>query len=363
MLTIIVEPPCQLVAEGKALRLEQDGNLIRRVPFYQIDCLMIRGKVQLCANVLRQSAAHAIPVLITASRAGTDAAWVTPGQQPSVMLRIAQHRILAKSELTLELSRRVVQAKLNGYRLALRVPQTRSTENRFRQGFESRLARSEALLLTATDTNVIRGIEGHVARAWFNFLGQQLFAHWEFKGRNRQPPKDPVNALLSFTYTLIQADVRGALQLRGFDSDIGFLHTPSPARASLVLDVLEPLRPLADCLVLDLCQTSLHPKQFNRQRGGACRLGKEARQIYFGALTKWRQGIMEALERPFGRNLWPQTPLPDTIVSLADLCRHLAHHLSIAVLSQSQTDEEAMPAAFADSDASEEQKRTTRVQS
>jgi CRISPR-associated protein Cas1 len=348
MMTVIVEPPYELKTEGKTLRMEQAGLLVKRIPFYQIDCLMIRGKVPLCADVLRQSAAHAVPVLITASRVGTDAAWVTAGQQPSVMLRIAQHRVLADQKLTIDMARKAVQAKFNGYRIALQLPQSQVAPADHRRLFESRLSQSDILLSNASNLDTIRGIEGNAAKLWFNFMSQQLHKDWAFNGRNRQPPKDPVNALLSFSYSMIQADIRSAIQLRGFDCDIGFLHSPSPARASLILDVLEPLRPLADSFVLALCQKLLMPTQFHTEQNGASRLGKEARPIYFSEITRWRQDVMNALAKPVDKPLWPDKPIPASIESLADLCRHLAHHLANDLLTISQTEEPEIPSGFAD---------------
>jgi CRISPR-associated protein Cas1 len=100
------------------------------------------------------------------------------------------------------------------------------------------------------------GQEGAAAIAYFQGLAQIIAPRWGFCGRNRGPPRDPVNALLSLCYTLAAQTILRTLQRKGFDPALGFLHPPEAGRHSLVLDALEPIRPEIDRFVLQLLE---HP--------------------------------------------------------------------------------------------------------
>jgi len=101
-------------------------------------------------------------------------------------------------------------------------------------------------------------------------------------------PKDPINALMSLTYTMAMGDVHSTVHERGLDPCVGFLHALLPGRESLVLDVLEPLRCGADAFVLQLLDCGIRPKHFTYSAEYGCRLNKEGRQLYFTQWSEWR---------------------------------------------------------------------------
>jgi CRISPR-associated protein Cas1 len=116
------------------------------------------------------------------------------------------------------------------------------------------LATSAASVRSASDLDGLRGIEGDASRAYFSVF-QHLVSRegFQFGGRSRRPPRDNVNAALSFVYTLLMHDARAALEAAGLDSQVGFLHRDRPGRPSLALDLMEEFRGfLADRLVLSL---------------------------------------------------------------------------------------------------------------
>ncbi|MBK8972663.1 MAG: CRISPR-associated endonuclease Cas1 [Hahellaceae bacterium] len=343
MMSVVIEPPYTLRSEGKTLRLEVNGELIRRIPYYQIDSLMIRGKVDLNAEVFRQCAAHGVPTLLVGARQHEGGSWVVGAAPPSVMLRVAQHRATAEPAAHQQLVRALVQAKFNGYRIALNQPVFSRGPALDRSTFLEGLQARERQLQASRDSDEARGLEGTMAREWFRLMGQQLQSSWGFSGRNRQPPKDPVNALLSLTYTILLADVQSALTLRGLDVGVGFLHVPTPGRASLALDLLEPLRPLADAWVLSLCQQVLMPEHFTRESSRARYLSKGGRSLYYPALANWRQQFATHLTLEQTPELWPAVALPQALDSLGDLCRHLAHQIAGMLLRVMRVDEAETP--------------------
>ena len=139
------------------------------------------------------------------------------------------------------------------------------------------------LALTATDPEILRGVEGSGAKIYFDVFDKLILQRKEafsFENRNRRPPTDPVNAMLSFGYSLLANDCASALESVGLDSYVGFLHRDRPGRESLALDLMEELRPcLADRFVLTLVNNRvMRAADFDFRESGAVLLTKEGRR-------------------------------------------------------------------------------------
>tara|TARA_R110002073_G_C9493103_1_gene580985 strand:- start:2511 stop:3062 length:552 start_codon:yes stop_codon:yes gene_type:complete len=147
--------------------------------------------------------------------------------------------------------------------------------------------------------DALRGAEGSGARLYFEqwplLLRTKNFA---WNGRNRRPPKDPLNALLSFGYTLLQSDCIAALASVGLDPAVGFLHQDRPGRLSLALDLMEEFRiPVVDRLVLALVNTGqFRSKDFDTQGSGAVLMSDDARKKF---LTKYQEQKQKELQHQF----------------------------------------------------------------
>lgn len=147
----------------------------------------------------------------------------------------------------------------------------------------------------------LRGIEGEAAQRTFDGFDSLILQQREtfaFSGRSRRPPLDPINALLSFAYTLLAHDCAAALEGAGLDPYVGFLHRPRPGRTSLALDLMEELRPVcADRFVLScINQKQLTAKHCQRQESGAVLLTDEGRRAF---LTAWQQRKQQTIQHPF----------------------------------------------------------------
>ena len=147
----------------------------------------------------------------------------------------------------------------------------------------------------------LRGIEGAAAAGFFQGYTQLFAPTLTFSGRNRRPPRDPVNAALSLGYTLLHAEAVHAAHTAGLDPMIGFFHELDFGRASLASDLIEPLRPQVDQWVWDSFRSEwLRPEHFGRE-GDACLLGKAGREHFFSAYERFARPRRRLLRRWCGK--------------------------------------------------------------
>ncbi len=163
------------------------------------------------------------------------------------------------------------------------------------------------------------GIEGAAARQWFELLARHLDQNWKFTGRNRRPPRDPVNAMLSLGYTLLHSQIRQQLLTSGFDISLGFLHQPYPAREALTLDFLELFRSGVDVLVLQLIHNrQITPEHFYYRSSEGCRLSKAARPIFYDHWANHRENWPSPVRLNEAR---PTRPLNEQILGQITVMR------------------------------------------
>lgn len=156
-------------------------------------------------------------------------------------------------------------------------------------------------ILAATELDSLRGLEGAAATVYFSVWDQMILGNkdvFTFQARSRRPPKDPVNALLSFAYSLLANDCAAALESVGLDAYVGFLHRDRPGRSSLALDLMEELRPcVADRFVLTSINNRIFQKtDFEYRESGGVYLKDDARRIF---LQRWQERKRESLTHPF----------------------------------------------------------------
>jgi len=146
---------------------------------------------------------------------------------------------------------------------------------------ENPLKSRKKLVQEQSTLDQVRGVEGSAAREYFAYWSKMLADPWSFPGRNRRPPTDPVNSLLSFAYGLLRSQVMAAVHLAGLDPYIGYLHEVHHGQPAMALDLMEEFRPLvADNLVLSMFnKQQLQPKDFQESLG-AYTLKDEARKLF-----------------------------------------------------------------------------------
>jgi len=175
----------------------------------------------------------------------------------------------------------------------------------------------------AVSLDVLRGVEGDAANQYFEIFNQMIIhqkEHFNMNGRNRRPPRDPINAMLSFAYTLLANDVQSALETVGLDPYVGFLHTDRPGRPSLALDLMEELRPyLADRLVLTLInRKQVAPGGFINHGGMAIHMTDDTRKEF---ISTWQKRKQDTIFHPYFQENIPLGLLPHAQATL--LARHI----------------------------------------
>jgi CRISPR-associated protein Cas1 len=165
---------------------------------------------------------------------------------------LLQHRVLAYPPACLDLARFVVAAKVRSQLQAARHYQRHGQTAATVCG--QRIQQVAQQLAAAQDLENLRGLEGQASAAWYELFAQLLAPPWHFPGRERRPPTDPVNALLSLGYMLLFRRLEGRCDALGLETGLGALHAFRPGRPSLVCDLIEPLRlPAVDRWVLQVC--------------------------------------------------------------------------------------------------------------
>ncbi len=290
--------------EGENLVAEVDGSERSRVPFHMLASVVIFGHIYVSPPLMLACASAGI-TLVLLDRFGRFQARIEGPMSGNVLLRRAQYRI---SETPMEVVRSILIGKISNQRAVL-MRALRDHGNDIAEAevqsinqIVDRLARIiRRVQLSDHTLDCLRGSEGEAANLYFSVFNSLIRSSEEemrWTGRSRRPPLDPVNALLSFLYTLLTHDCRSACEMIGLDLAVGFLHRDRPGRPSLALDLMEEMRPvLADRLVLSLInRRQLKAKDFEKRDGGAVIMSDDARKL---VLNAWQERKKEERLHPF----------------------------------------------------------------
>jgi CRISPR-associated protein Cas1 len=323
-----------VTTEGAALRkdgenivAEVEGEERARVPLHRLGSVVVFGAIFVSPPLIQALASGGI-TLVLLDRAGRFQARVEGPVAGNVLLRRTQYRV-AETAPT-EIVRSIVAAKIANQRAVLQRAirdhggDQDEAEGTAMQSAVDRLARIlRSIERPELDVDALRGVEGEGAQVYFGVFDHMLRSpdpEIRFRGRSRRPPLDPVNAVLSFVYTLLTHDCRSAAEGVGLDPAVGFLHRDRPGRPSLALDLMEELRPaLADRLVLSLInRRQLRATDFETRDGGAVTLSDDGRRT---VLTAWTERKKEERRHPFLDETAPLGLVPHLQALL--LARHL----------------------------------------
>ena len=293
----VQEPGSHVGKRSEHLVVRKDGQEITRAPMHAIRQVVIFGNVQVSTQALETLAANEIPVAYLTGHGRFIGAFA-PAEKKNVGLREAQFRRFADHAECLSLSKAVVRGKLTNQRALL----MRSLRGDGDRGSDEPAAQALAELIrrldSASSLETVLGLEGQGAALYFGEFGRFLRARppgrgFEFASRNRRPPRDPVNALLSFAYAILVKDCFAAVCTVGFDPYKGFFHANRHGKPSLALDLMEEFRPIiADSVVLTLINNEmLTPGDFVVWRE-ACQLTEAGRRTFFQAYEQRRATVV-----------------------------------------------------------------------
>ena len=283
VLTLFIDrKELQLELDGKRLLVRQSGATPQSLPLNMLDRVVIHSQVTLDSRLLGALGQHGVGVSIMQGRNGQRRLqFHSPGHNDA-RRRLAQYQLWHEADRRLNWSRQLVRGKTRAQLTLLQDAQLRRPD--LRRPLNAAL-KSIASLLSAidesTDMAVLLGLEGSSAASYFAGF-QRLFADsLDFTGRNRRPPRDPVNACLSLVYTLAHNEAARACHGAGLDPLLGYYHEPAYGRESMACDLIEPLRPHLDRWVWRLFRERLLGSDNFTREGKNCLLNKAGRRVFF----------------------------------------------------------------------------------
>jgi CRISPR-associated protein Cas1 len=266
---------------SERLKVTLGEELLSEVPLIKISHVVVFGQVMLTAPARSLLMQRQIEICLLTQH-GKYVGRIQPAVSKNVPLRIAQYKAMFDSERCLALARPFVLGKLSNLRMTLIRKGLKAGQaelKRARKQIKAALRGAQK----ATTLDELRGREGEGSAAYFAVFRHLLSTSaFTFESRTRRPPTDPVNALLSFGYTLLANELITAVNLVGFDPYIGYLHAPEYGRPALPLDLMEEFRPLiVDTMVAScLNQHLLSPDDFQQMEDGAWRLSDDGRRTF-----------------------------------------------------------------------------------
>jgi CRISPR-associated protein Cas1 len=271
---------------GQSVRVtDKDGQLVRDLPLANIESLAVLGGVQVSTQALTILSEHEVPVAFLTS-AGRLVAMMDPMGPTIAAVRAAQVRVLDRPEKALELARAITVAKIANQRTLLM---------RNHAGLPPRVASDLQDCLTAAEEaatmDQLRGHEGNAAAIYFaHFAGMfkqgvsEIAATFTSNGRQRRPPPDPINAVLSFGYSMLANECTAACRLASLEPALGALHATRPGRPALSLDLMEPFRPLiADSVAVSAFNRGELCEGHFLNTAAGCALTDSGRKGFFSA--------------------------------------------------------------------------------
>lgn len=250
----LTEPGCYLHIDGQRYLVGKGDEELASVPADKLDLVIADGQGAISFGALRTLARHDGAFLLTPDAADAPPGLFVPINGRQVQLRARQFQRLTDGPWRLALARALVRAKIANARAVLR--RYRRNREQGREDVDQALSRLQAQCPAAPNLDALRGIEGAAARAYFDAIRDLLGPQWGFDSRNRQPPRDPINAMLSYGYTVLFHNVHTLILRRGLDPFVGVLHSLKDGHAALASDLMEPYR----ALIVDATVLALHTR-------------------------------------------------------------------------------------------------------
>lgn len=292
-----------LSCENENVVLNRENTCVNQIPLHTLEQILYFGYKGASPVLMGKCAEEGIGLSFFTPN-GRFLSSVYGENRGNVLLRKQQYRTSESDTESLAIARNMIFGKLYN---------TRSLLERFLRDHPMQLdidkvkkvsefiRNKQKDALKVENTEILRGIEGVCAQEYFSCFGELILQNRDgfyFSGRNRRPPLDAVNAMLSFMYTILAQRCANGLNAVGLDPYVGFLHTDRPGRSSLALDLMEELRSImVDRFVLtSINNRLLHPSDFDKKENGAVIMSKESRKKILAA---WQEHLSEKITHPF----------------------------------------------------------------
>lgn len=271
-----------LSLDSDAIAFHEEGRRIATVPLGPLKRIYLRGDVRLSSGLLGRLGARGIGVIVLSGRRA-EPTLLLPRPHNDARVRLRQWRAAHDPVETLSIARWLVQGKIAAqHALLLEIRSNRPDLAADLLTPLEALGRMRGHARHKTTRDELRGLEGAAAARFFEGFSAAFPPAVGFSGRNRRPPRDPANAVLSLGYTLLHAEAVLAAYGHGFDPHVGFLHGIDFGRESFACDLVEPLRPVIERFAWRLfASETLRARDFATEKDGACLLMKAGRERFY----------------------------------------------------------------------------------
>ena len=296
----ITTPESYISKDGMNVVVSIKQREVFRIPSINIESIVTFGYMGASPGLMKLCCDNGISLTFL-SPSGRFVSRIQGETRGNVLLRKAQYAFVEDEEKSLHTAKLLIAAKIQNCRNILRRYIRDYGECEEVEKAVKVLDNYKRQTLSSKDKHVLMGFEGIASNAYFNVFPKLILNRNEsfvFTGRNRRPPKDPVNAMLSLSYTLIANDIISALETVGLDPYVGFLHALRPGRASLALDIMEEFRAyLGDRFVLSLInKRQISAKDFVYQGDNGVVLTETGRKTF---ITSWQNRKRETIMHPY----------------------------------------------------------------
>lgn len=285
--------------KGDTVEIVINDEVKKSIPMINLDSIVCFGNIRVSPFLLGSAPEHNITISFL-SETGQFLARVQGPVAGNVLLRKAQYRVSDDKEKSAKVAKYFITGKIANQKTVL---QRAIRDHKDKVNVEKVqkailvLDRNLSKIETETDLDKLRGIEGDSAETYFSVFDELITSQkddFKFEGRNRRPPLDNVNAMLSYVYTLLYHDMISACEVVGLDPAVGFMHRDRPGRLSLALDLMEEFRSFfADRLVLSLINRGeITAEQFEKTASGAVNMSDSARKTIINAYQKKKETVL-----------------------------------------------------------------------
>lgn len=281
------EPGVAIKKTGERLLVVKEGETLRDIPLIHIGQVVVNGNVSLTTPAFQTLLTEGIPVGFLSAH-GRYKGSMTPAISRNSLLRMAQFELAKDVDRCLVVAKSLVMGKIHNMRVMLQRRKWKDQNCQLQDSIRD-MARMKRRVNSAENLGKLLGFEGNASALYFGRFNHLLKDEmgFQFEKRTRRPPKDPVNALLSFAYSILTLDLVSAIQLVGLDPYIGFYHQQTYGKPCLALDLMEEFRPIiADSTVISLINNrQITTRDFENKNGG-CYLKTEARKKFYAVYEK-----------------------------------------------------------------------------
>lgn len=271
---------------GDRLIVKKNRKELLDIPAANIDCIAVIGNVQITTQLLHHLMLQGVNVSYF-SFGGTFIGEASSDHSGNIFLRLSQYALYQNPEKRIRIAKDIVNNKINNQIHLIENFNWAGADYPWRADVKQ-IRQYQAQVDEAETINQLMGIEGFCSHVYFQAYGKMMKGAFSFENRNRRPPKDPVNVILSLGYTFLTRETSMALEAESFEMYLGFLHGVRYGRKSLALDIVEEFRqPVIDRLTLRLFNKGMLGKYHFETEEGPVRLNEEGFTIFCREFERW----------------------------------------------------------------------------